>query len=305
LEASAGGQTIHLAPTQNDAVCSDVTGPGVVSSPSYSVAATVNDRAGQLATGATVFAVNLTAAPPSIQAIYEAWNYAAGVSPGAWVTLSGTALATGPPQTWNVTGTQLPVTLNNVTVTFNGTPAALSYVSPTQINALVPASITPGAVQVIVKNNALSSNPFPITATAALPAIYAVPDAGGTFFVTAALAGSASLVGNSAVDPRVARAAAAGDVLDLYMIGLGSTLDLSRFITDRIFSGAYPVSAPVMATVGGEAAPVLFAGLTSPGLYLVRIHVPGDLALGSHPIQVSVGNSNTRSLLALIIGPSL
>ena len=38
------------------------------------------------------------------------------------------------------------------------------------------------------------------------------PGASGTFFITAALAGSASLVGNSAVDPRVVRAAKPGDV---------------------------------------------------------------------------------------------
>jgi len=72
-------------------------------------------------------------------------------------------------------------------------------------------------------------------------------------------------VGNSAADSRVVRAAYSGDVLDLYMIGLGATADPSGFVTDRVFSGAFPVSAPVTATVGGASAPVLFAGLTSPG----------------------------------------
>ena len=34
----------------------------------------------------------------------------------------------------------ITTTLSNVTVTFNGIAAALSYVSPTQVNALVPST---------------------------------------------------------------------------------------------------------------------------------------------------------------------
>jgi uncharacterized protein (TIGR03437 family) len=301
LRGSAGAQTIHLAPSLDDAVCADVTGPGIVSSPFYTISAAANDGNGLLGTGATTFSVNVTAPPPAVHAIYDAWNYTSGISPGAWVTISGTSLSAGDPQTWNVTGTQLPTSLNSVRVTFNGVPAVLAYVSPTQINALVPASVTPGAVQVVVQNNGTSSSGFPMTATAALPAIYAVPDAGGTFFVTAVLAGSGSLIGNSAVDPRVARAAVSGDVLDLYMIGLGATQDVSKWITDQIFSGAYPVSASVTATVGGKNTPVMFAGLTSPGLYLVRIQVPAGLAPGPQPIQVAVGASTTPSPLVLMV----
>ena len=246
-----------------------------------------------------------TALPaPSLQGVYDSWNYTSGVAPGAWVTISATTVLQGAPQSWNLAGVQqLPTTLGTIAVSFNGAAAALLYVSPTQINALVPATVAPGPVQVIVQSNGTSSAPFAITATPTLPSIYALPSAdGATFFVTAALAGTATLVGNSAVDPRVVRAARPGDTLDLYMIGLGSTQDLSKFVTDQVFSGAYPVSAAVTAKVGGEPASVLFAGLTSPGLYLVRIVVPADLAPGPQPIQVTAGNSTTRSSLVLMLG---
>jgi uncharacterized protein (TIGR03437 family) len=245
-----------------------------------------------------------SAVRPAIQAIYDVWNYASGVAPGTWVTIGGTALAPGPPRTWNLNGVQaLPMTLGSVTVSFNGTPAALYYVSPTQINAMVPASVVPGPVQVIVQSNGVSSSPFTITATATLPAIYAPSNADATtFFVTAALPGTATLIGNSATDARVVRAAQPGDVLDLYMIGLGATSDASNFVTNQLFSGAYPVNAPVTATVGGETVPVLFAGLTAPGLYLVRIALPTDLALGPQTIQVSAGGSHTRSSVVLVLG---
>jgi uncharacterized protein (TIGR03437 family) len=251
-----------------------------------------------------VFSFTTQAPPgPSVQAIVDSWDYTAGVAPGAWVTISGTNLTSGAPQTWNLNGTQLPTTLGGATVTFNGTPAALYYVSPTQINALVPASIAPGSVQVAVQANGLNSNLFTIGGTATLPSIYALPTADGSaFFVTAALAGTGTLIGNSAVDPRVTRAALPGDVLDLYMIGLGATADLSKFITNQVFAGAYPVSANVKASIRGEPTQVVFAGLTSPGLYLVRVAIPADIAAGAQPIQIAAGAAQTRSALMLMVG---
>jgi uncharacterized protein (TIGR03437 family) len=74
------------------------------------------------------------------------------------------------------------VTLGGNSVTYNGAPAALAYVSAAQINVLVPDSVTPGKVQVLVDRNGLSSNPYLITATPAQPAVYAPPDATGTAF---------------------------------------------------------------------------------------------------------------------------
>jgi uncharacterized protein (TIGR03437 family) len=237
---------------------------------------------------------------PAIQAIVDSWGYTAGIAPGLWVTIAGTNLG-GAPQTWNVDGVQdLPVSLGGTTVSFNGAPAALLYVSPTQINALVPASVKAGPVQVIVQANGVNSAAFSTTARATQPAVYAPPNADGSgFYVTAALAGTATLIGNSTTDPRVARAANPGDTLDLYMIGLGATQDPSKFVTDKVFSGAFPVNAPVVATVGGKPANVAFAGLTAPGLYLVRIVIPPDAAAGAQLLKVSIGGIDTRASLLL------
>jgi hypothetical protein len=141
---------------------------------------------------------------PAIQAIVDSWGYTAGIARGLWVTVAGTNLA-GPSEIWNLSGVQnLPLALDAPTVTFDGMPAALLYVSPAQINALVPGSVATGKVQVVVQVNGVSSSPFPITAQSFQPAVYAPPNAdGSTFFVTAALAGTATLVGNNATDPRV------------------------------------------------------------------------------------------------------
>jgi uncharacterized protein (TIGR03437 family) len=254
----------------------------------------------------TQTAASAVSARPVVQAIVDPWDYNPGLAPGEWVAITGTALATGPARIWNLNGTQkTPITLGDVTVSFNGIAATLLYVSPTQINALVPAAVAPGPVQVVVQSNGVNGVPFVITATATQPAIYALPSSdGSTFFVTSALAGTATLVGNNTVDPRVVRAAQPGDVLDLYMVGLGPTTDPSKFVTDQLFAGAFPVSASVTATVGGEPAPVAFAGLTSLGLYLVRITVPSDLLPGPRPIRVSAGTTATASSLVLLLQAS-
>ena len=237
----------------------------MTSTPDYHISVVANDPTSMLGTGATSFSVLVSPPVPVVQQITDVWNYTSAVAPGAWVTIWGAGLAVGAAQTWNVTGTALPTTLNNVMVSFNQAPAALLYVSSTMINALVPASVQPGPVQVVVQSNGVSSAPFIVHATATLPAIYALPAADGkTLSVTAALAGTASLIGNPAVDQRVSRPAQPGDVLDLYLIGLGATQDPLRFVTDQVFAGAYPVAAPVTAAVGGATAEVQFAGLTSP-----------------------------------------
>ncbi len=60
LEGSAGAQTIRLAPSPADVrTCSDVTGPGVTSTPSYHISVVATDPNSALGTGATSFGVHV------------------------------------------------------------------------------------------------------------------------------------------------------------------------------------------------------------------------------------------------------
>jgi uncharacterized protein (TIGR03437 family) len=54
-------------------------------------------------------------------------------------------------------------------------------------------------------------------------------------------------------------------------------------------------STPVTVSIGGQNAPVLFAGLEPPyvGLYLVDVTVPSGLPAGNQPITVSVGGKTS------------
>ena len=56
-------------------------------------------------------------------------------------------------QTSDFLQNKLPTQLDGVGVTVNGESAFVSYVSPTQINILVPADVTPGQAQIKVTNS--------------------------------------------------------------------------------------------------------------------------------------------------------
>jgi uncharacterized protein (TIGR03437 family) len=68
------------------------------------------------------------------------------IQPGEWVSIYGTNLAAAP-ATW--TG-NFPLSLGGTTLTINGKPAYLWYVSPGQINLQAPDDPTAGAVPVVV-----------------------------------------------------------------------------------------------------------------------------------------------------------
>src|ERR1700737_1732486 len=70
-------------------------------------------------------------------------------------------------------GTPLPTALNNVSVTMNGTPVPLLFVSPSQINVQVPWNLAGmSQVQVVVTNENGSSPPVSANLAGVAPAIF-------------------------------------------------------------------------------------------------------------------------------------
>ena len=67
---------------------------------------------------------------------------------------------------------------SNVQVTINGTAAPLSYVSPTQISAIVPYGLTGAIAQVQVNNNGTLSNTVTMFTNVTSPGIFTVPPGG-------------------------------------------------------------------------------------------------------------------------------
>jgi hypothetical protein len=82
--------------------------------------------------------------------------------PGSWATVEGTNLA-AVSRAWAdedfVGGGSLPVRLSGVQVTVSGVPAAVHYISPTQVNFQVP-DVGTGAATVQVIRDGVPSNRF-------------------------------------------------------------------------------------------------------------------------------------------------
>jgi uncharacterized protein (TIGR03437 family) len=88
------------------------------------------------------------------------------IAPQMLVAIMGQGLATTP----SMASFPWPMQLAGTSVTFNGTPAALYYVSPWQIDAVVPSVIQGSASATIVVTTAAGAS-APLTATVAASAI--------------------------------------------------------------------------------------------------------------------------------------
>src|SRR5439155_12593659 len=80
--------------------------------------------------------------------IVPVFSFLPVIQPGSWFSIYGANLA-GATAVWNG---DFPTSLGRVTVTVNGKPAYLWYVSPGQINLQAPDDTTRGTVTVTVTN---------------------------------------------------------------------------------------------------------------------------------------------------------
>jgi uncharacterized protein (TIGR03437 family) len=193
----------------------------------------------------------------------------------------------------------LPLSLDGVRVAINGKPAAVESISPTQINVLAPNdTAAPGPVNVVVNNSNGTSAPFSTQLQAYSPAFFTFSPPNQRYITgvfppgpegsSDYLAPSGALGSNTSSRP-----AKAGDIVELYATGFGRTSPEPP--EGQTFFGAYPTSTAITVTIGGLNATVVWAGLTSVGLYQLNIIVPSGLPDGDVPVVATVGGVKTQS----------
>ncbi len=190
----------------------------------------------------------------------------APVAPGSIVSLFGRNMAGA---TASAGSLPLPRRLAGTSVRVNGAPVPLFYISPTQINSLLPENTPAGRslVRLQVENAGRLGAEMIVTVAPAAPGIFTL-SADGRGTAAALHSSDASLITS-------AHPARAGEVVQLYLSGL---------------NGAAPT-----VTLGGNSAEVLFAG-PAPGfvgLSQINLRVPAGLR-GSAELQVTAGGATSN-----------
>ncbi len=228
---------------------------------------------------------NYTSAPTSAPYIYPTGIVNAGAyapftaefAPGEFISIFGANLATT-----TATDPTLPFGLGGVQVLVNGAPAAVRYVSPGQVNAVIPLGIDTGIASIQVVNSLGTSNTVSNYVGETQPGIF-----------NSATSAPAVFHGNNAI-VSASNPAVAGEELVVYLTGLG-TLDSSGNATTLSY---------MSVDFSGVTASIDYAGI-EPGAplavgagYQMNVTVPFGTRSGLN--YLDIGGLNSYNGEALI-----
>ncbi|MGA3237877.1 MAG: SGNH/GDSL hydrolase family protein [Bryobacteraceae bacterium] len=258
--------------------------------------------------------------PPLITSIdsasaYGGYSYFAS---GSWLEIKGTNLAdpadprlyaaTNPGQ-WTAgdfNGVNAPTSLDGISVSIDGKPAYVWYLSPTQLNVQAPEDSTLGNVAITVTNCKATSAQFTFarrTLAGGLlaPATYSV---NGTQYMVATFASDGAYVLNTSTGASFglnSRPAKPGDLIIAYGVGFGDVTPAT--LPGVIVQQSNALVNPVTFSFGSANATLSYAGLAGSfvGLYEFYITVPAGLANGDYQINVTQNGTSVPQTLYVTV----
>ena len=241
------------------------------------------------------FVITTAPAPasgPLISKVANAEGEGSTIAPNTWVEIDGQDLApAGDSRTWqsaDFAGNQMPTQLDGVSVTVNGKPAYVYYISPTQINILTPPDAMQGSVPVVVTNKGAVSPTYTAQAQPLSPSFFVFN--GGPYAAAVHLNGG--LIGPVSLFPGATTPAAPNETILLFANGFGAT---STPVVAGSSSQGGTLSRLPIVKIGGITATVQFAGLVFPGEYQFNIVVPPNLPAGDQPIVATYNGVSTQA----------
>lgn len=253
------------------------------------------------------FAVQPAAAAPQIRAdqpVLQAFDNRARMSAGTYIQIFGQNLSQTTRQ-WAEADFQqgrAPTSLDGVRVNVNGRPAFISYISPTQVNALTPDDDAVGPVSVEVVNSNGASNAVTVNKSRVSPAMLADARfrAGGRDYVVAFFPDFRTFVGpENLVAGAAFRPARPGETIIIFAVGCGPSNPPSP--AGQVPAASLPLALPFEFRIGNVAAPaqgVVLAPFL--GLYQFNVTVP-DVPDGDAPIELTVDGQATGQGLFVAI----
>ena len=251
---------------------------------------TAAGASGSPASVAVTLVVQGTQAAGAITGVANAGSFQSGFASATWVSIFGTNLSQLT-YTWQasdfVNGT-LPTSLRGISVSIDGQPAYVEYISPTQINVLAPDDASTGNVQVQVTTAQQASNSFTAPKQTFAPAFFTINN--GAF--AAAVHADYTLVDT-------AQPAAPGETIVLYGTGFGPTNPAVP--TAQLVTTPAALANPVTVLIGNANATVVYAGLVESGLYQFNVTVPASLPSGNASVVATINGVSTQANLAVPI----
>ena len=230
--------------------------------------------------------------------IVNAASYGLPISPGSLASIFGNNLAAAVASARQI---PLPTDLAGTSVTVNGTPAPLLYVSPTQINFQVPSSLESSPfnytqASVVITTAAGSSAPVEVPVYYTSPSLFS-DDSSGCGQAAALNVGPDGTVSlNSPMN-----SAAPGDFISLFGTGFGLALTQPGRPPDGTPAGAPDtlMQEPGVILAGGLLPSLIYAGLapTLVGVDQINLQIPAGIQEAcAVPIAVEAGG---------LVGPAL
>ena len=227
---------------------------------------------------------------PVITSVVSASGNVSTVAQNTWIQIFGANLAPDM-RIWGASdfvNGEMPTALDGVSVSVNGKPAFVYYISSGQVNVLTPLDTTTGSVLVQLTNGKSSTAPFPVQAQSYAPGFFEF----GSGPYVAAVHADGSFVGPTTLYPGSSTPAKPGEVIQVFGTGFGQT---SPPIINGSATQSGVLTPTPTITIGGITASVQFAGVVAPGEYQFNVEVPATLGNGDAAIQATSNGVTTQS----------
>lgn len=256
--------------------------------------------------GTTTPVVPVPSPPPVITGISHATNGSRSVSSGVFMSMYGSNLASST-LTWDqaIVNGKLPTDMGGVRVLVQNSslpdgsrPAAFLYfVSPTQINVLLPESVYANNFEVTVVRGSSRTTSF-VGGVSVAPGWFTYPAAGRTY-IAGYLANSTDLIApENAIAGASTKPAAPGDAVVLYLTGCGNSLP--KWPIGEVLTRDYPSVFKAAITIAGLPAVSLYEGMVFAGVCQVNTLIPQGTPPGPQPVVLTFSGAEKTQAAAVI-----
>jgi uncharacterized protein (TIGR03437 family) len=230
------------------------------------------------------------------------------VGPGTYIEIYGQNLATTTTG-WGqfFVNNVAPTTVQGVGVKINGEAAFVNFVSPGQVNALVPGDVSAGSAQVTVSVGQSTSAPFTVNVAAQQPTLLAPASfmVSGKQYVGAFLPpdyATTFALPTGAIANVTSRPAKPGETLVLYGLGFGAVtpdVPVGTIAPAQVTNLKAPFQVLFNQTQGTIAYSGLAAGFV--GLYQINVQVPQIADNDAVPLTFTLGGTAGTQTLYIAV----